>query len=378
MAKRQNTNVSDADVETSPEPGGVAVVDETAQGADTGIDDNQEDDLYGEITNEDLYAELGIPAPDREDADEDDPAADAADTEPDPPEAEQEEPEVPEGEEPDDEAEDEAEDEEDAEDQPGAEDDTPEADSKRKPGAEKRIDELTYKLRSAEELAESRARELDEMRAELETARSQPGPAREPKADFFGADADTLSEIQRYEDILAWTERNPNGGVIRGTDGAEIEVEERQVIAAAAEAKAYLGTQRAMGRQRYQNASQLAQRDAATLYPELDQRTSELARFEKMALEAMPSLRARPDYRLWVGRMWRGFVEERKAQQATLKPETPRTPAVKPARPPKAAGVKVKRGANPAAAANRRLAELKARAEAGDENALQEYLESTL
>lgn len=248
------------------------------------------------------------------------------------------------------------------------------------PEFQKRIDELTAARKSAEEKAAA----LEAENEELRKSGVKPDPQAEALArspDYYGLSAEELTEVKRHERVRAWALENPEGGELPGPDGKPEFISAARVQAALSESSASLATVKVMSRQRFQQAQAQTDEYVKQVYPELADPRSEDAKAMERTFQALPELRTRPDAKVWIGRLFRGFHAE---QEDIKKRQAAATaPAAKPAALPRApaAGV-VPRAASirtqpPASRRDEHLAALRLRAAKGDKAAQEEYFAET-
>lgn len=170
---------------------------------------------------------------------------------------------------------------------------------------QKRIDKLTARAKSAEEQAEARRLELDQLRAELEK-RSEPvkEPVLAPSIQNPLAD---VSDMKSLNDRLAnaftvkrWCTENPDGGTVRNAKGEEVDIDTaaaRKMLADAEEMILVHGPRREKFLAEHESHTAVARE----VYPELFERGTEMQKQFSNLIAAWPEVMRFPDYHLVLG-----------------------------------------------------------------------------
>lgn len=202
-------------------------------------------------------------------------------------------------------------------------------------GVQKRIDKLTAQRKAADEKAAQLERELNELRAELETKESSPPvPAvsgEQPFSDVWDQ-TKLKDEYAKARQLKRWCEDNADGAELGGKDYSDEEIKaiKRKVEDAI---DIHIPARLEFLRQHQQLKPVVEQ-----TYPFWKDRSSTEYQEAQQVLRTMPGLATLPEYQILIG----DFLEGRKARLARSKkavptvkrpaPRQPAQPATSPAR----------------------------------------------
>jgi len=200
-------------------------------------------------------------------------------------------------------------------------------------GVKKRIDKLSAKRREAEAEVERLKQEVERLSQEATK------PAQTPTADNPYANLSTLEEVNREveqaKQIRRWCEMNPDGAVVTGKDGTEVEYsaeEVRNIKIKALDALEEHLPKRMNYLQNYQQMEQVVTKE----YPWWKDKSARERQIAESFIKHFPEIQKFPDYKMVVGDYIRGIqAREAKSKQTSpaKAPSQPR-PSAAPARVP--------------------------------------------
>lgn len=165
-------------------------------------------------------------------------------------------------------------------------------------GVKKRIDKLSAKRREAEAEVERLRSEVDRLSQEANK------PAQTPTQDNPYAHLSTLEEVNREADqakqIRRWCEMNPDGAVVTGKDGNEVEYSAEEVRNIKIKALDAMEDHLPKRLQYLQNFNQMEQ-IAAKEYPWWKDKASRDRQIAETFLKAFPEIQKFPDYKMVIG-----------------------------------------------------------------------------
>jgi hypothetical protein len=236
-------------------------------------------------------------------------------------------------------------------------------------GVQKRIDKLTARAKEAEERAAKLEAQLEEA-GKLEAPVAVPTP--ENKLADVNDEATLQERLQVARQVQRWCIENPEGGVVQGKDGKEVEIEAVQARRMLADATEMI-TEHIPARSRYLVEQAAFEKEARATYPDLFKQESDMAKAARNVIRMWGDVTRFPDWQLVVGDYLTGLTARTAAKEKTV--ETP--PAKKAAAPlappvPKATAQKPKAGDKTATARDRVIEE------AGTEASLVDYFASAM
>ena len=165
-------------------------------------------------------------------------------------------------------------------------------------GVKKRIDKLSTKRREAEAEVERLKLEVDRLSQEATK------PARNPTKDNPYANLSTLEEVNREADqakqIRRWCELNPDGAVVTGKDGEEVEYtaeEVRNIKIKALDAMEEHLPARAKYLQNFNQFEQVTAKE----YPWWKDKSARERQMAEVFLKNFPEIQKFPDYKMVIG-----------------------------------------------------------------------------
>jgi len=165
-------------------------------------------------------------------------------------------------------------------------------------GVKKRIDKLSAKRREAEAEVERLRSEVDRLSQEANK------PAQTPTQDNPYAHLSTLEEVNREADqakqIRRWCEMNPDGAVVTGKDGNEVEYSAEEVRNIKIKALDAMEEHLPKRMQYLQNFNQM-ETIAAKEYPWWKDKASRDRQIAETFLKAFPEIQKFPDYKMVIG-----------------------------------------------------------------------------
>jgi len=200
-------------------------------------------------------------------------------------------------------------------------------------GVKKRIDKLSAKRREAEAEVERLKQEVERLSQEATK------PAQTPTAENPYANLSTMEEVNREADqakqIRRWCEMNPDGAVVTGKDGTEIEYsaeEVRNIKIKALDALEEHLPKRMQYLQNYQQMEQVATKE----YPWWKDKSAKERQIAEAFIKHFPEIQKFPDYKVVVGDYIRGVQarEAKSKQTAPVKAPSQPRPSAAPARVP--------------------------------------------
>jgi len=219
-------------------------------------------------------------------------------------------------------------------------------------GVKKRIDKLSAKRREAEA-------EVDRLKSEVERLSQEANkPAQTPKSDNPYTNLKTLEEVNREAEqakqIRRWCEMNPDGAIVTGKDGNEVEYsaeEVRKIKVKSLDALEEHLPARAKYLENYSQVEQVANKE----YPWWKDRSSSERQIAESFLQHFPEITRFPDYKMVLGDYIRGFKSRESASKrpntvttrtAPAQPKRTATPAYVPEKEARAKEAAKRFGAN--------------------------------
>lgn len=191
-------------------------------------------------------------------------------------------------------------------------------------GVKKRIDKLSAKRREAEAEVERLRSEVDRLSQEANK------PAQTPTQDNPYAHLSTLEEVNREIDqakqIRRWCEMNPDGAVVTGKDGNEVEYSAEEVRNIKIKSLDAMEDHLPKRLQYLQNFNQM-ETIAAKEYPWWKDKASRDRQIAETFLKAFPEIQKFPDYKMVIGDYISGVkVRESKGKSSGVINKAPSQP----------------------------------------------------
>jgi hypothetical protein len=190
-------------------------------------------------------------------------------------------------------------------------------------GVKKRIDKLSAKRREAEA-------EVERLKSEVERLSQEANkPAQTPTADNPYAHLGSQDEVNREADqakqIRRWCEMNPDGAVVKGKDGEEIEYTAEEVRKIKIRAMDALEEHLPKRMQYLSNYNQIEQ-VAAKEYPWWKDKSARERQMAETFIKAFPEIQKFPDYKMVIGDYIRGVKSREQASQKSAPAKAPSAP----------------------------------------------------
>lgn len=206
-------------------------------------------------------------------------------------------------------------------------------------GAQKRIDKLTARAKTAEEKLQALEQELTQLR------NSQAVEPVDPDNRF--ADVEDVAALRKKgveaQEILDWCEDNADGGVITNSKGEETEYTAEQVKEIRKAARRAINIE-LPAQSQYIAARQQFDPIAEQAYPWLKDKSSQEFQFYQTVLRVLPQIKRIPEFKLVVGDWIKGKAAREAEVSAAAKKKAPVKAVTKPkaALPTKVAAPKQK------------------------------------
>jgi hypothetical protein len=204
---------------------------------------------------------------------------------------------------------------------------------------QKRIDKVIAQKKKAQEDAETLRKEkdaeIDQLKAQLESTKSQPSnfiPSPEnPLRDVFDERA-LEQKVAKAREIKDWAYKNRNGATVKGPNGEDVVLSEEQVAEHYNQADAII-SYHAPRRKEFINEQKVWNAEARGVYPKLfDPKTPEYQQ-ALHALKKHPYLLDMPNYVFVLGDLMRGQKARLDEAAAKAKPAIVKPTAVVPKAP---------------------------------------------
>jgi hypothetical protein len=200
-------------------------------------------------------------------------------------------------------------------------DEEPAKDSSKLPkGVQKRIDKLTAQKKEAEKQLKELSERLGELEANNTPGETKVVPVGQGLNPYFQlqSEQEIQAEIKNARQVRRWAEENPDGAIVTGKDGNEIEYSAEEVR------RIKLNAIDALEEQLPAQLNYVANRrqfdaEAEKAYPFLKQRTSPEYQYAAELIRAFPEIQKFPDFKLSIGDM----IEGRKLREGKSKKAAP-------------------------------------------------------
>lgn len=197
----------------------------------------------------------------------------------------------------------------------------PAKDSNKLPkGVQKRIDKLTAQKKEAEKQLKELSERLSELEANGTATETKVVPVGQGLNPYFQlqTEQEVQAEIKNARQVRRWAEENPDGAVVRGKDGNEMEYSAEDIR------RIKLNAIDALEEQLPAQLNYVATRkqydaEAEKVYPFLKQRTSPEYQYAAELIRAFPEIQKFPDFKLSIGDM----IEGRKLREGKSKKAAP-------------------------------------------------------
>jgi hypothetical protein len=191
-------------------------------------------------------------------------------------------------------------------------------------GVKKRIDKLIAKKREAESEVERMKSEMERLSQEAAKPAQNPS-SNNPYSSLLEVEQ-VQKEIEQAKQIRRWCEMNPDGAVIKNSEGQEIEYsadEVRKIKVKALDAMEEHLPAQLNYINNYKQAEQLAHKE----YPWWKDRSSTERQIAESFLKHFPEITKFPDYKVVVGDYIRGIKQREQSQRKNASvPKAPSQP----------------------------------------------------
>ena len=190
-------------------------------------------------------------------------------------------------------------------------------------GVKKRIDKLTTKRREAEAEVERLKNEMERLSQEAVK------PAQAPTKDNPYSNLSTPDEVNREAEqakqIRRWCEMNPDGAVVRKSDGDEVEYTAEEVRKIKIKAMDAL-EEHLPKRMNYLNNFMQIEQVANKEYPWWKDRSSTERQIAETFMKHFPEIQRFPDYKMVLGDYIRGVKSRESSIKSNTKGSTAKAP----------------------------------------------------
>lgn len=207
--------------------------------------------------------------------------------------------------------------------------DEPAKDSGKLPkGVQKRIDKLTAQKKDAEKQLKELNERLEQLESNRTPEETKVVPVGQGLNPFFQLQTEEAvqEEIRNARQARRWAEENPDGAIVIGKDGNEIEYSAEEVR------KIKLNAIDALEEQLPSQLHYIATRkqfdaEAVKAYPFLKERTSPEYQYAAELIRAFPEIQKFPDFKLSIGDMIEGRkIRESKSKKVSAVKKAPVNP----------------------------------------------------
>lgn len=196
-------------------------------------------------------------------------------------------------------------------------DDEDKQDKKLSKGVQKRIDKLVAQKKEAEAKLNALAEKLAETESQVANSPKDFAPTDKGLNPYFKlqSDTDVHAEIRNARQVRRWAEENPDGAVVTGKNGEEVEYSAddiRKIKLNAIDAlEEHLPAQMSYIQTRKQFDA-----EAEKTYPFWKQRSSSEYQYANALIREFPEIQKFPDFKLSIGDM----IEGKRIRESKVKP----------------------------------------------------------
>lgn len=199
-------------------------------------------------------------------------------------------------------------------------DEEPVKDSSKLPkGVQKRIDKLTAQKKEAEKQLKELSERLGELEANNTPGETKVVPVGQGLNPYFQlqTEQEIQAEIKNARQVRRWAKENPDGAIVTGKDGSEIEYSAEEVRKIELNAIDAL-EEHLPAQMNYVATRRQFDSEAEKAYPFLKQRTSPEYQYAAELIRAFPEIQKFPDFKLSIGDMIEGKrIREGKSKKAS-------------------------------------------------------------
>ena len=207
-------------------------------------------------------------------------------------------------------------------------DDEDKQDKKLSKGVQKRIDKLVAQKKEAEAKLNALAEKLAETESQVANSPKEFAPVDKGLNPYFKlqSDTDVHAEIRNARQVRRWAEENPDGTVVAGKNGEEVEYSAddiRKIKLNAIDAlEEHLPAQ-----MNYIQTRKQFDAEAEKTYPFWKQRSSSEYQYANALLREFPEIQKFPDFKLSIGDMIEGKrIRESKGKTTSAIKKAPSNP----------------------------------------------------
>lgn len=207
-------------------------------------------------------------------------------------------------------------------------DDEDKQDKKLSKGVQKRIDKLVAQKKEAEAKLNALAEKLAETESQVANSPKEFAPVDKGLNPYFKlqSDTDVHAEIRNARQVRRWAEENPDGAVVAGKNGEEVEYSAddiRKIKLNAIDAlEEHLPAQ-----MNYIQTRKQFDAEAEKTYPFWKQRSSSEYQYANALLREFPEIQKFPDFKLSIGDMIEGKrIRESKGKTTSAIKKAPSNP----------------------------------------------------
>jgi len=196
-------------------------------------------------------------------------------------------------------------------------DDEDKQDKKLSKGVQKRIDKLVAQKKEAEAKLNALAEKLAETESQAANSQKEVIVSDKGLNPYFKlqSDTDVHAEIRNARQVRRWAEENPDGAVVAGKDGQEIEYSAEDIrkikLNAIDALEEHLPSQL-----NYIQTRKQFDAEAEKTYPFWKQRSSQEYQYANALIREFPEIQKFPDFKLSIGDM----IEGKRIRESKVKP----------------------------------------------------------
>jgi type I site-specific restriction endonuclease len=183
-------------------------------------------------------------------------------------------------------------------------------------GVQKRIDKLIAKRKEAEKQIDELTERLKELESTDKPVEREVIPVGKDLNPYFAlqSEREIQDEIKNARQVRRWAEENPDGAIVTGKDGREVEYSAEEVRKIRLNAVDAL-EEHLPAQLQYVAVRKQYDAEAEKMYPFWKQRQSPEYQFAKQLIEAFPEIQKFPDFKVSIGDM----IEGRKMRESNSK-----------------------------------------------------------
>lgn len=196
-------------------------------------------------------------------------------------------------------------------------DDEDKQDKKLSKGVQKRIDKLVAQKKEAEAKLNALAEKLAETESQVANSPKEFAPVDKGLNPYFKlqSDTDVHAEIRNARQVRRWAEENPDGAVVAGKNGEEVEYSAEDIRKIKLNAIDAL-EEHLPAQMNYIQTRKQFDAEAEKTYPFWKQRSSSEYQYANALLREFPEIQKFPDFKLSIGDM----IEGKRIRESKVKP----------------------------------------------------------